>query len=56
MSKFAAINSKPSKQVKSKTRVPLHNSTSQLPAQGTVAMFNQQKIDEGVARAAQQIL
>ena len=56
MSKFAAINSKPSKQVKSKTMVPLHNSMSQAHAPGTVTIFNQQKIDEEVARAVQQIL
>ena len=56
MSKFAAINSKPSKQVKSKTMVPLHNSMSQAHAPGTVPIFNQQQIDEEVARAVQQIL
>ena len=56
MSKFAAINSKPSKQVKSKTMVPLHNSMSHAHAPGTVPMFNQQKFGEEVARAVQQIL
>ena len=56
MSKFAAINSKPAKQGKSATMAPLHNSMSHAHALGTVPMFNQQQIDEEVARAVQQIL
>lgn len=56
MSKFAAINSKSAKQGKSKTMVPSHNSMAHVHAPGTVPMFNQQKIDEEVARAVQQIL
>ena len=56
MSKFAAINSKPAKQGKPATVAPLHNSMSHAHAPGTVPMFNQQKIDEEVARAVQQIL
>ena len=56
MSKFAAINSKPAKQGKPATMAPLHNSMSHAHTPGTVPMFNQQKIDEEVARAVQQIL
>ena len=56
MSKFVAINCKSAKQGKSKTIVPPHNSTTHAHAPGTVPMFNQQKIDEEVARAVQQIL
>ena len=56
MSKFAAINPKAAKNGKSKTMVPPYNSMSHAHAPGAVPVFNQQKIDEEVARAVQQIL